>query len=65
MNQDKEPLFKGSCGLCLRDYFAANALQGLLAKSHITVPRNPPIEDYAIDAYLFADAMLAQREKEA
>ena len=56
----------------LRDYFAAMALQGMLAES------SPPDEgdelmrmadypafcmDYAESAYVFADAMLKAREK--
>jgi hypothetical protein len=45
-------------GLSMRDYFAAKALQGLLA--------NPGIEGkfpgYANDAYAVADAMLKARQ---
>lgn len=48
-------------GMTLRDYFAANAMQGLLASwgSH-------DVEDFreiAEDAYSAADAMLTAREK--
>lgn len=51
-------------GLTLRDYFAAAALQGLLAYGAQTLDENIP-EETALtkDAYLFADAMLAEREK--
>lgn len=51
-------------GMMLRDYFAAAALTGILATA-----RNPndaaAYRDLsAIDAYVFADAMLAERAKE-
>ena len=49
----------GNSGMSLRDYFAAAALQGLLAD-------NPNNEwgsfDYANNAYELADAMLEQRK---
>lgn len=47
-------------GMTLRDYFAAKALQGMLATS------NRPQSDehmFARDAYTVADAMLAERAK--
>lgn len=47
-------------GMTLRDYFAAKALQGMLAAS------NRPQSDehmFARDAYTVADAMLAERAK--
>lgn len=54
--------------LTLRDHFACAALQGLLAYSHVN-PRtgnyhencNPEIA--AKDAYLYANAMIIEREK--
>lgn len=46
-------------GMSLRDYFAAAALQGMLA-DHET---NPTPERAASLAYEFADAMLAERAK--
>ena len=55
-------------GMTLRDYFAAKALTGMLAYSHV----NPSIGNYhenctpaavAMDAYALADAMLAERAK--
>jgi hypothetical protein len=46
-------------GMTLRDYFAAAALQGMLADSQC----NGPVEGYANDAYQYADAMLAERAK--
>jgi hypothetical protein len=54
-------------GMTLRDYFAAAALQGIIAAQ-----ANPQSNEYADDAckrtfprhaYEFADAMLKQREK--
>jgi hypothetical protein len=44
-------------GMTLRDYFAAAALQGVLA-SPDTMGSQPSIAGYA---YQFADAMLAER----
>ncbi len=54
--------FKGaindSSGMTLRDYFAANAMQGLLASEV-----NAPMESFAIRAYKMADAMMKAREQ--
>lgn len=47
-------------GMTLRDYFAGQALAGLLANPDYT----GLIAVSANDAYQFADAMLAEREKE-
>ena len=45
-------------GMTLRDYFAALALQGILAHGYTR-----HVEDlYACDAYVMADAMLKTRE---
>lgn len=44
-------------GMTLRDYFAAAALQGMLADKSKGYPHN----EYASDAYAFADAMLEER----
>jgi hypothetical protein len=49
----------GSSGMSLRDYFAAAALQGLLAESHSM----GMIDCDARAAYQYADAMLAERAK--
>lgn len=46
-------------GMTLRDYFAAKALQGVLAKGKYEM--HP--ENRAIEAYALADAMLAERAK--
>ena len=45
-------------GISIRDYFAAAALQGLLADSE----REASCKDYANHAYLCADAMLKARD---
>lgn len=47
------------CGVTTRDYFAAKALQGLLADPNLLAPR----EEFAQRAYELADAMLAERSK--
>lgn len=47
-------------GMSLRDWFAGMALQGLLACEESGVG----IERFAEASYKFADAMLAEREKE-
>jgi len=47
-------------GMTLRDYFAAKAMQGILAHAYT---RHIRVEDlYACDAYVIADAMLKTRE---
>lgn len=51
-------------GLSIRDYFAATALQGFLASDVAAGPAGKA-EDYAREAYEFADAMLAERQKAA
>lgn len=45
-------------GMSLREYFAAKAMQGLLASP--IQPQSGP-DMYARDAYVIADAMLAAR----
>jgi len=47
-----------STGMTLRDYFAAQAMQGFLA----TVKVNCPDDLIATDAYNLADAMLKARK---
>ena len=51
-------------GLSLRDYFAAKALQGLLAFSPMDTEARGQYsyKSAAADAYGFADAMLAARD---
>jgi hypothetical protein len=51
-------------GMTLRDWFAGQALGGILAGYHANPNMggvSPPM--WAEDAYQYADAMLAQREK--
>jgi hypothetical protein len=52
------PGMYGAAGMTLRDYFAATALQGQLA---CMVNQDP--ETRAKEAYRFADAMIAERNK--
>jgi hypothetical protein len=50
----------------MRDYFAAFALQGILAQSHTDEDDGTPSifhEDAADDAYSYADSMLAARKR--
>lgn len=51
-------------GLTIRDWFAAKAMQGLIASPRGT-PTGADATDtyYAEMAYIMADAMLAEREK--
>jgi hypothetical protein len=53
------PDFDHEEGMTLRDYFAAKAMQGLLA-CPVGEGKN---EEYAKWSYEFADAMLAERSK--
>lgn len=63
-----EPLFKG--GMSLRDYFAAAALQligGLYASDEWEIKADPHKtfgQQVAEQAYLLADAMLAERKRD-
>jgi hypothetical protein len=50
-------LAEGEHGMTLRDYFAAKAIQGLLASEV-----NAPINTFAKKAYEVADAMMKARE---
>jgi hypothetical protein len=49
-------------GMNLRDYFAAKAMQALVAK---TVNDNENVEVAAEAAYMFADAMMEARENDS
>jgi len=50
-----------SCdGMTLRDYFAAKAMQGMLASGNL--PKTMPDADLAECAYNLADEMLKARE---
>jgi hypothetical protein len=48
-------------GMDLRDYFAAQAMQAMIAHPESDDLRPPSI--YALSAYKMADAMMKQREK--
>ena len=52
----------GSCnkGMTLRDYFAAKAMQGMLAENGGGAVTNDKLADWA---YLIADAMLKARNQ--
>ena len=50
----------GDSGLTMRDYFAAKAMQALIAKE---IKLNPHLMLYAGAAYEMADAMLKTREQ--
>ena len=54
----------GHSGMTLRDYFAAKAMQGLIASPRGLVGKNEITDvDYAQSAYLIADAMMKVREQ--
>ena len=52
--------YYGGLGMTLRDYFAAKAMQELVGAS-----QNFPRAAIAEHAYLMADAMIAERKKDA
>ena len=59
-------------GMSLRDYFAAAAMQGILAAPDYVFASTPDKPDgtygeisIAQEAYIYADAMLAERERSA
>jgi hypothetical protein len=52
--------YEGAYGMTLRDYFAASALQALIAQHH----RERSSMNIADDAYNYADSMLKVREGE-
>lgn len=57
--------FNGCEGMSLRDYFAAQALAGMLASPPVIDRSSPNVNHpgWAENAYKFADAMLAERDK--
>lgn len=69
-DKHKKPLYAFACvdsekrylqeGMTLRDYFAAQALNGLIA--HLVGLKGKDVKDYAKRSYQYADAMLKQRE---
>lgn len=50
-------------GMSLRDYFAGQALMGMIASSPIIDRTKANHAGWAQNAYKFADAMLAERDK--
>lgn len=66
-NASQEPAFPipASCreaGMTLRDYFAAKALHGMVGRPWSGFAK---FNTHALNAYLYADAMLAARERSA
>ena len=49
-------------GISVRDYFAAKAMQGIIASEKLGDEEFATPEMYARDAYKYADAMLKARE---
>lgn len=59
-----KPGFHGKEGMSLRDYIASKAMQGMMSDPNWGSPeRSPYIEALARQAYMVADAMIAEREK--
>jgi len=50
-------------GMGLRDYFAAAALQGLIASYGFKESGLETIADFVAESYVIADAMIKEREK--
>ena len=63
--QDARSWGLAESGMSLRDYFAAAALQGMLASEMVKSDRTGQSlrELLSVESYLFADAMLAARER--
>jgi len=61
----KGKIIGGSNGMTLRDYFAAQAMQGLMHNYHPCdfLEHKGWIEDISMASYQLADAMLAAREE--
>lgn len=62
MIDDGQLVAQGHTGMTLRDYFAAKAMQGLLAQSQGTA-LGSTVETAADYAYAMADAMLKARNQ--
>lgn len=56
------PKVRPNTGMSMRDYFAAQAMNGLLANPE-EFGENIPVKDVAEFAFEMANAMLEQREK--
>ncbi len=50
-------------GMTLRDYFAAEAMRGLMGRAWGDMPGDQLFAIWANSAYAMADAMLAERKK--
>lgn len=62
--RNSEALDRTWSGMSLRDWFAGQALQGILAGGFAdTVPHDAVDDEAAFYAYKYADEMLAQRSK--
>jgi hypothetical protein len=55
---DNGETMRGHKGMTLRDYFAAKALQGMLAETSLKAT----VEEFADKSYELADAMMKARE---
>lgn len=66
LEQGTDDHYTRESGMSLRDYFAAQALVGMLASPPIIDRSSDKVNHagWAANAYKFADAMLKQREKE-
>jgi hypothetical protein len=51
------------CGMTLRDYFAAKAMQSLMHTQYVDMTYEGEPAAMAFEAYALADAMLAERSK--
>jgi hypothetical protein len=51
------------CGMTLRDYFAAKAMQGLMGRAWGVMDADELFRTWANSAYTIADAMLKAREQ--
>ena len=56
-NQDGTPVWGGATGMTLRDWFAGQALVGMMANPEVIVSE----EDVARIVYRYADAVLEER----
>ena len=57
------PVYEHKCGMSLRDYFAAAALQGIMANPATTGDPDDLVPIVSALAYMLADSMLNMRDK--